>query len=87
MVLTENSAWYEAAEKVNAKVNCQLRVVRVGKDVKVDDVATWRKSFGLGATGATLIRPDGYVAWRAAAISDKPEQDLFHALSKVSFAR
>jgi putative polyketide hydroxylase len=28
---------------------------------------------GITETGATLVRPDGFVAWRAATLAERPE--------------
>ncbi|MGW6448977.1 FAD-dependent oxidoreductase [Lentzea sp. NPDC055074] len=40
--------------------------------------------FGLSAKGASLVRPDGYVAWRSADLPDDPAETLRAAFSSVS---
>ncbi|SMD21315.1 2-polyprenyl-6-methoxyphenol hydroxylase [Lentzea albidocapillata] len=40
--------------------------------------------FGLSAKGASLIRPDGYVAWRSADLPDDPAAALATAFSSAS---
>ncbi len=54
------------------------------------DVETFRKdfrtAFGIGATGASLVRPDGYVAWRSAALHASPAAELAAALTQVACA-
>ncbi|WP_018681400.1 FAD-dependent oxidoreductase [Actinokineospora enzanensis] len=47
---------------------------RVGTDL-ADPDGTFLASFGLTGTGATLIRPDGFVAWRSAA---RPAEPVLH---------
>jgi FAD binding domain len=40
-------------------------------------------AYGLGAGGATLVRPDGFVAWRAAPAPDNPAGELSSVLRGV----
>jgi hypothetical protein len=51
-----------------------------------DDPDAFRRAFGIGPAGASLIRPDGYVAWRSIAFPLDPASDLAAALHNVSFA-
>lgn len=46
----------------------------------------FRTAFGLGPTGASLIRPDGYIAWRALAAPEDPDRMLIAALRQVASA-
>ncbi len=41
-------------------------------------------AFGLSEKGASLIRPDGYVAWRSADLPDDPAEALEEAFSSTS---
>jgi len=40
-------------------------------------------AYGLTRTGASLIRPDGFVAWRAATLPEWPDQELREVLAGV----
>ncbi|MFD8492858.1 FAD-dependent monooxygenase [Amycolatopsis sp. NPDC059657] len=40
-----------------------VEALRVGRDV-VDPEGAWTRALGLGAAGAVLVRPDGFVGWR-----------------------
>lgn len=51
----------------------------------IDPVA-FRKAFHIGQAGASLIRPDGYVAWRTTELPLNPVDDLAYALSRVALA-
>jgi hypothetical protein len=51
------------------------------------DPSAFRIGFGVGATGASLVRPDGYIAWRSIEIPTDPLQALVDALRQVSFAK
>jgi hypothetical protein len=50
------------------------------------DPNAFRTAFGIGPAGASLIRPDGYVAWRSSAFPLDPVRELASALHQVSFA-
>jgi 2-polyprenyl-6-methoxyphenol hydroxylase-like FAD-dependent oxidoreductase len=50
------------------------------------DPSAFRTAFGIGPAGASLIRPDGYVAWRSIAFPLDPVRELARALHQVSFA-
>nr|WP_189649664.1 hypothetical protein [Nonomuraea spiralis] len=39
--------------------------------------------YGITATGAALVRPDGFVAWRAASLPAQPENELRRVLAGV----
>ena len=40
-------------------------------------------AYGLGDNGAVIVRPDGFVAWRAKAITSDPERTVASALTTV----
>jgi putative polyketide hydroxylase len=56
-----------------------LDAYRVGADV-IDTTGGLETSYGTGAAGAVLVRPDGFIAWRASASHADPESELAHAL-------
>ena len=51
----------------------------VGKDLNDQD-GRFTQAFGLTNAGATLIRPDGFVAWRSPASAKDPTAELTTAL-------
>ncbi|MFI6169365.1 FAD-dependent oxidoreductase [Nocardia sp. NPDC051052] len=74
------SEWLAAAEKVSAAMDLDLGVYRIGTDFDdVDD--RFHPAYGITATGASLIRPDGFVAWRATDLPEQPEHELRLALT------
>jgi putative polyketide hydroxylase len=73
VLLTEDEAWRPIAARAGAALGLALSCVRVGGDVQPADEAAFRTAFGLEPGGATLVRPDGYVAWRA---KDRPADPL-----------
>jgi putative polyketide hydroxylase len=44
----------------------------------------FRSSFGLDPSGASLIRPDGYVAWRSPELPADPAAALVAAMKQVA---
>lgn len=53
----------------------------IGKDLS-DPESRCPEAFGITNSGATLIRPDGFVAWRSSATTDDPTRDLTAALGQ-----
>lgn len=60
--------------------------MRLGADARPADPAAVRTALGLGAGGAVLVRPDGYVAWRSAEAPADRAAALTWALGQVASA-
>jgi 2-polyprenyl-6-methoxyphenol hydroxylase-like FAD-dependent oxidoreductase len=61
----EGAAWAQAAVDVaDFFGGLPLDAYRVGKDV-VDPHGNFAETYGVSAMGASLVRPDGFVAWRS----------------------
>lgn len=54
----EGRAWCESAEAAARELNIELDVQRI-------EVAGFLEAYGIAPTGAVLVRPDGFIAWRA----------------------
>ena len=59
----DDSAWREQARTAQARLGVMVDVYQEGTDVKGEIAA----AYGITPGGATLVRPDGYIAWRSAA--------------------
>jgi putative polyketide hydroxylase len=64
LVGPRGDVWREAALELAARSAVPLDTVRLGTDV-IDVERRWPRAFGVGPDGAALVRPDGFVAWRA----------------------
>ena len=64
VLLTQDAAWAAASRDL------AIEIIVVGKDVFPADEITFQQRFGLGRLGASLVRPDGIVAWRSADSAD-----------------
>jgi 2-polyprenyl-6-methoxyphenol hydroxylase-like FAD-dependent oxidoreductase len=73
VLLTESARWAAAAP-------AGVEVCRVGVDVE-DQEGRWAKTYGVTGDGAVLVRPDGFVAWRA--VGEGAPAELARALDTV----
>lgn len=80
----EGRGWTEAAHHVAAGRRVPLQAVRIASDGEWQDPEQkWAATYGVEESGAVLVRPDGYVAWRDARSSADPEGELDRTLSAV----
>jgi len=52
-------------------------------DAHIIEDERFAKAYGLTETGATLVRPDGFVAWRSKSIQNDPASTITAVLKKV----
>jgi 2-polyprenyl-6-methoxyphenol hydroxylase-like FAD-dependent oxidoreductase len=77
---SEGEKWITAARSAGEKLgNLKLDAWCVGKDLDDPD-GRFTEAFGITNAGATLIRPDGFVAWRSPTSANDPTSDLTAAL-------
>lgn len=71
VLLTESDAWGKTATEVADRLGVPLRAdVIGGTDGLADADGDWRRRYGIGPDGATLVRPDRFVAWRTSEPAD-----------------
>jgi 2-polyprenyl-6-methoxyphenol hydroxylase-like FAD-dependent oxidoreductase len=88
VLLAEDERWGRAAAQAGAALGITVDRLRVGIDVVVPSgPGALRAAFGLGPGGASLVRPDGYVAWRSTGMPADPTRALNDALGRVSSAK
>ena len=74
--------WTAAAAGTAAGFNgLALDAWCVGTDLG-DPEEVFLEAFGISSTGAVLVRPDGFVAWRSVAGSVDCRKDIGEALSR-----
>lgn len=59
---------------------------QIGTDVEIGEPDTFEHAYGIESTGATLIRPDGYIAWRTHTAPPDPFRELANVLAAVAAA-
>jgi hypothetical protein len=78
--------WIEAMRRVRLARLLGVESYQIGPVGDLADVhGRWEEVFGVGAGGAVLIRPDGFVAWRARETSPDAEAILENVLARMSF--
>ncbi|KIZ46784.1 MULTISPECIES: FAD-dependent monooxygenase [Rhodopseudomonas] len=73
------AAWRSAARQ-HGLPPIDIRVL--GDDI-VDVDQSWMTTYGVGEGGAVLVRPDGYIGWRAASMPANPERALADAFGQI----
>jgi 2-polyprenyl-6-methoxyphenol hydroxylase-like FAD-dependent oxidoreductase len=75
----DGAAWCDAAPAA-AVPGVRLAAYRVGGAEFAVPEDSFTEAYGVSRTGAVLVRPDGFVAWRARAASSRPAESLAAAL-------
>jgi putative polyketide hydroxylase len=77
---TGGAAWLSAAERVAQRLDVPVDAYRFGVELAG---AGSSAAHGIATDGALLVRPDGFVAWRAEFAAEDPEHTLEHVLSRL----
>ena len=83
-LVAEDEHWTAAVADAEQATGIKIDLVRIGKDVAFPSQNTFPKAFGVGISGASLVRPDGYIAWRMPQASTCSAEDLTEALLRIS---
>jgi hypothetical protein len=76
-------AWQAAAPAAADKLGVPLDTHLVGGAGLADAEGSFTGAYGISPSGAVIVRPDGFVGWRAVDAADAPEQALQHALESL----
>jgi 2,4-dichlorophenol 6-monooxygenase len=81
----EGQDWVGAAKRVARARAIPLDAFTVGSGEAdwLDARGAWTRVRGYGPSGAILVRPDRFVAWRAKAGSPRPDADLHAAFDAI----
>ncbi|MFF4394055.1 FAD-dependent oxidoreductase [Streptomyces sp. NPDC001480] len=79
--------WHEAATRLAEEMSIPLTSYRVGTgpgaELTPEDDVHWAERHGTTPGGAVLVRPDGFVAWRAQGPVEEPVETLEDVLNTV----
>jgi 2-polyprenyl-6-methoxyphenol hydroxylase-like FAD-dependent oxidoreductase len=82
----EGDAWRAAALAAAAELGVALDACLVGgtdPDALADPGGSFPAAYGISPSGAVVVRPDGFVGWRAVAAAGAPEEALRQALRSL----
>jgi 2-polyprenyl-6-methoxyphenol hydroxylase-like FAD-dependent oxidoreductase len=88
----DGEGWLDAAEQASRATGVDVTAYRVARapggagdvvDLHPDDAEPFWTAYGIEPSGATLVRPDGYVAWRSPTDGDGAAGRLTAALKTV----
>lgn len=74
--------WAEAGHQVARELGVPLAVYRLGQDLS-DPSEAWNRTHQVTDRGAVLVRPDGFVAWRASGAVPDPSTLLRETLLRI----
>ncbi|GII77844.1 FAD-dependent oxidoreductase [Sphaerisporangium rufum] len=78
----DGDAWTAAADSAAGGLGVELAAYRVGRDLE-PVTGGWTARYGITGSGAVLVRPDGYVAWRSPTAVPDPETTVRDVLAAV----
>ena len=81
----DGGSWLDAPSRIGAAGDLNLQCYRVGGADLRDVDNRWSASYGVAVDGAVLIRPDGFIVWRAKNARSKPEATLREAFEQLTF--
>ena len=76
----DGASWIAAAERVAGRLGVPIDAYRFGVELDSAEAAARHR---LGPDEALLVRPDGFVAWRAEVADGDPERALEEALARA----
>jgi len=80
----EGAAWARAGTTLAYRCGIPLSIYRIGSDL-LDVNNKWTERYGVTAAGAVLLRPDGFIAWRARTAASSTLTTLREALARIMF--
>jgi hypothetical protein len=80
------TAWCEATRALADRGPYNRRCYRVGAGGDLIDVENrWPAAYGVTESGAVLVRPDGFVAWRSRDCPSQPSRVLSDIFARIGF--
>ncbi len=78
----EGGPWAAASRDAGKSAGVALDAYTFGQDLREPE-GRFADAYGIAANGAALVRPDGFVAWRAKSAEENPGQLLQRVLARV----
>jgi 2-polyprenyl-6-methoxyphenol hydroxylase-like FAD-dependent oxidoreductase len=84
VLVSSDQQWLDAAAQVAEQAGIKLERLHMGASPDTRATLDFQLAFGIGAEGASLVRPDGYVAWRSNQRPADPPAAIAAALSRAA---
>jgi putative polyketide hydroxylase len=75
--------WRRCAQAIGSAAETELEILQPGQDGLEDESGKLSELYGIAPGGSLLVRPDGFVAWRARSAKGASQQELQRALSSL----
>ncbi|MEV4377296.1 FAD-dependent oxidoreductase [Streptosporangium sp. NPDC049644] len=82
LVAPDGGDWTAAARTAAASLGVELDIHHIGVELH-DPEDRFLDTYGIASTGMSLVRPDGFVAWRAGVLAQQPEHELQQVLTQL----
>jgi putative polyketide hydroxylase len=79
----EGDVWCAAALRAARRLRLPLDAYRVGSAELADPADRFHDAYGISPAGAVIVRPDGFVGWRARDAAGAAEEVAPHALRSL----
>jgi putative polyketide hydroxylase len=79
----EGQTWLEAARCTADALHLPLDGYQIGAGDLSAAGSTFADAYGITASGAVLVRPDGFIGWRSLSGQDDAEQEVTQALTTL----
>jgi 2-polyprenyl-6-methoxyphenol hydroxylase-like FAD-dependent oxidoreductase len=84
LAASQGKDWFRAAPAVARLFSdVPIDAYLVGSANLQDPAGAFAAAYGLADDGAVLVRPDGFVAWRAKTLASDPQDALIRALTAI----
>jgi hypothetical protein len=84
VLLAGDTTWRDSTDRLRAKTGVPVTCHVFGPSGNLDDPEKlWRHAYGVAEGGAVLVRPDGFVAWRAQRLDADCEVQLVNAFAAM----
>jgi putative polyketide hydroxylase len=83
----EGQHWKDAARRAKDALHLPLDSYQIGAGAGdlLDAGSRFCRAYGIAASGAVIVRPDGFIGWRSLTTKEDAEQELTQALSVLLF--
>ncbi len=86
VLLSADNQWKQAANDAWKSTGITLKFLKLGEDFNAENEQEFLAAFGITSFGASLIRPDGFIAWRSLDMPINTSELLKDVLADLSSA-